>query len=135
MDTATVERGMHIGGVTFGTFLVDLLFIFLFIMWIWLAITVMLDLFRRHDVSGVAKAMWVILIVVFPYIGIFIYLLTQSGGMARRNAQQAEAARDQLRSIVGFSVADEIAKLDKLKAEGGISEAEFKTLRGRLVAG
>lgn len=134
LDTATIEHGAHIGGVTFGTFFVDLLLIFLFVMWIWLAITVLLDLFRRQDVSGVAKALWVILIVVFPYVGIFIYLLTQSGGMAQRSARQAEAARDQLRSIVGFSVADEIAKLDKLKAEGGLSESEYKTLRGRLIA-
>lgn len=133
MDTQTVEGAVHLGGMTFGTFLMDLLFIFFFVIWIWLAITVMLDLFRRHDVSGLAKVLWVALIVVFPYIGVFIYLLTQSGGMAERGAQQAAHARDELRRVVGFSVADEIAKLEALKAAGTISDAEYQKLRARLV--
>lgn len=133
MENETIEQAVHLGGMTFGTFLFDMIFIFIFVLWIWLAITVMLDLFRRHDVSGVAKVLWVALIVVFPYLGVFIYLLTQSGGMAERNAQQAVAARDELRRVVGFSVADEIQKLDGLKASGAITDAEYQKLRARLI--
>lgn len=133
MEAETIAEATHLGGMTFGTFLMDLLFIFFFVIWIWLAITVMLDLFRRHDVSGVAKVLWVALIVIFPYLGVFIYLITQSGGMAERSAQQAASARDELRRVVGFSVADELTKLEALKAAGTITDAEYQKLRARLV--
>jgi len=133
METEIVTRGTHLGGMSFGTFLLDMIFIVIFVMWIWLAITVMLDLFRRHDVSGLAKVLWVGFIVILPYLGVFAYLLTQSGGMAERNAERMAEARDELRRVVGFSAADEIAKLDALKASGSISEAEYATLRARLI--
>ena len=120
--------------MTFMTFLLDVLIIFVFIMWFWLLITVMSDLFRRDDVGGFAKVIWVIFLVLLPYIGVFAYLLTQGQGMAKRNMAQAEAARDQLRSIVGFSAADEIEKLDKLKAAGSITADEYASMRGRLLA-
>ncbi len=120
--------------MTFMTFLLDVLIIFVFIMWFWLLITVMADLFRRHDVGGFAKVIWVIFLVLLPYIGVFAYLLTQGSGMAKRNMAQAQEARDQLRSIVGFSAADEIEKLDKLKAAGTITAEEYAGLRSRLVS-
>jgi uncharacterized membrane protein len=133
MEENVVETGRHFGGLTFGTFLLDALFIFFFVVWFWILIRVMMDLFRRSDISGFAKILWVIFMVVLPYIGIFAYLLTQGWGMADRDIQQAEQAREQLRSVVGFSAADEIEKLDRLKAAGSISEAEYKTLRARLL--
>src|SRR6476646_10818906 len=108
------------GGFTFTNFVADLFAVFMFILWFWLLITVTSDLFRRHDVSGLGKVLWVILLVVLPYIGIFAYLLTQGRGMAERNEARALHARDQLRHIVGFSAADEIAKLDQMKAAGSI---------------
>ena len=121
------------GGFTFTNFVTDMFAIFIFILWFWLLITVTGDLFRRHDVSGVAKVLWVILLVVLPYIGIFAYLLTQGRGMAERNQARAREAREELRHIVGFSAADEIEKLDRLKASGSISEKEYTQLRTRLV--
>ena len=124
---------MHLGNVSFGNFLLDILFIVFFVVWFWMIITVMVDLFRRHDLSGWAKVIWVIFLVVLPYIGVFAYLVTQSGSMARRSAEQAEEAREQLRKVVGFSVADEIEKLDRLKASGSLSETEYKALRAKLV--
>ena len=90
-------------------------------------------MFRRHDISGWIKAIWVIAVIVFPYITVLAYLIFQSRGMAERNVQQAQQARDDLRRVVGFSVADEIEKLDRLKKAGSISEAEFAQLRARLV--
>jgi hypothetical protein len=120
-------------GFTFTNFVTDVFAIFIFVLWFWLFITVASDLFRRHDVSGFAKVMWVIFLILLPYIGIFAYLLTQGRGMAERNQAQAKQAQDDLRRIVGFSAADEIEKLDKLKAAGSISEQEYKTLRARIV--
>jgi hypothetical protein len=120
-------------GFTYRNFLMDVLAIFVFIVWFWLLITVFGDLFRRHDISGWIKAIWVIALIVFPYIAVLAYLIFQGRGMAERNMQQAQQARDELRRVVGFSVADEIQKLDGLKKVGSISDAEFARLRARLV--
>ena len=120
-------------GFTFRNFLMDALAIFVFIVWFWLLITVASDLFRRHDISGWVKALWVIVLVVAPYIGVFAYLIFQGRGMAERNAQQAQEVREELRRVVGFSAADEIEKLDRLKKAGSISDAEFARLRAKLV--
>lgn len=120
-------------GFTFRNFLVDAFAIFMFLVWIWLLITVFSDLFRRHDVSGIIKVCWVILLIALPYIGIFAYILTQSRGMAERSEAQVKQARDNLRQVVGFSVADEFEKLNRLKAAGTISDQEYGRLRARLV--
>jgi hypothetical protein len=120
-------------GFTYRNFLLDVLTIFFFIVWFWLLITVASDLFRRHDISGWVKAIWVIGWIVFPFIFMLAYLIFQGRGMAERNVQQARQARDELRSAVGFSVADEIEKLGRLKQAGSISDAEFARLRTRLV--
>ncbi len=121
-------------GFTFRNFVVDAITIFVFIVWFWLLITVASDLFRRHDISGWAKALWVIILIVAPYIGVFAYLIFQGGGMTERNVQQAQEAREELRRVVGFSAADEIEKLDRLKKTGSISEVEFARLRAKLVS-
>ena len=120
-------------GFTFRNFLLDALAIFVFIVWFWLLITVAADLFRRHDISGWIKAIWVISWIVFPYLGVLAYLIFQGRGMAERNVQQAQQARDELRRVVGFSAADEIEKLDRLKKAESISDAEFSRLRAQLV--
>jgi hypothetical protein len=120
-------------GFTYRNFLIDALAIFVFIVWFWLLITVAADLFRRHDISGWIKALWVIAWVVFPYLGVLAYLIFQGRSMAERNVQQVQQTRDDLRRAVGFSVADEIEKLDWLKQAGSISDAEFTQLRARLV--
>jgi predicted membrane channel-forming protein YqfA (hemolysin III family) len=121
------------GGFTFSNFLADLLSIFIFVLWFWLLITVFGDLFRRHDISGWAKAIWVIVLIVFPYLGIFIYLITQHRGMAERQSQRVEQAREDMRHFVGFSVADELEKLERLKNSNVISNEEYARLRARAV--
>jgi hypothetical protein len=120
-------------GFTYRNFLMDAVSIFAFVVWFWLLIVIYGDLFRRHDISGWGKAVWVLALVVTSYLGIFVYLITQGRGMAERNQQQAKQARDELRSIVGFSVADEITKLDQLKKSGSITEDEYGRLRAKLV--
>ncbi len=120
------------GGFTFSNFLADVLSIFIFVLWFWLLITVFGDLFRRHDISGWAKAVWVIVLILFPYLGILIYLISQHGGLAERS-QRVQQARDELRHVVGFSVADELEKLERLKNSGTISNGEYSRLRARAV--
>ena len=120
-------------GFTYRNFLMDALAIFVFVVWFWLLITVFADLFRRHDISGWIKAIWVIALIVFPYIAVLAYLIFQGRGMTERNVQQAQQTRDEPRRVVGFSAADEIEKLDRLKKAGSISDVEFARLRARLV--
>jgi hypothetical protein len=120
-------------GLTYRNFLLDVLGIFVFVVWFWLLITVAADLFRRHDISGWGKALWVIAWIVLPYIAVLAYLIFQGRGMAERNAQRAEQARDELRRVVGFSAADEIEKLDRLRKVGSITDVEFARMRARLV--
>jgi hypothetical protein len=121
------------GGFTFTNFITDLLAIFLFFLWFWLLVVVASDLFRRHDLSGFSKVLWVILLILLPYLGIFVYLITQGHGMAERNQERARQARDELRQFVGYSPADEIEKLEQLKSAGKISEQEYGRLRARIV--
>ena len=121
------------GGFSFANFLTDVLAVFVFVVWFWLLITVYADLFRRHDISGWGKALWVIVVLVVPYFGVFAYLISQGRGMAERNSLQAQQARDELRRVVGFSAADEIAKLDQLKKSGAITGDEYGRLRAKLV--
>ena len=121
------------GGYTYSNFLMNVIAIFAFVVWFWLLVVIYGDLFRRHDISGWGKALWVIALVLFSYFGILAYLITQGSGMAERNAQQAQQARDELRRVVGYSAADEITKLDQLKKSGSITDDEFRRLRAKLV--
>ncbi len=121
------------GGFSFTNFLVDVLAIFVFVVWFWLLITIISDLIGRHDISGWGKALWIIVLIIVPYISILAYLIFQARGMAERRSAQAQRARDELRQVVGFSVADELQKLDSLKKSGSITDQEFSRLRAKLV--
>jgi len=121
------------GGFTFPNFVTDVFSVFLFVLWFWLLVIVAGDLFRRRDVSGWGKVIWVIFLIVLPYIGIFAYLLTQGGGMAERNEARARDARDELRQMVGFSYADELEKLERLKKANTITDQEYTRLRARVM--
>ena len=116
-----------------GEFLLWLVWIFLFVIWFWLLITIFADIFRRHDISGWVKAAWIIFVIVLPFLGILIYLITQSHGIAERNMKQAQAEQEQLRQIVGTSSADELMKLDQLKANGSITEDEYRKMRAKVI--
>jgi Phospholipase_D-nuclease N-terminal len=118
---------------TFGDVLLAVIYIFGWVILFWLIITVFADLFSRHDVSGWVKALWVIFVILFPFLGVLVYLITQHAGMAERSTRRADQARDELRQTVGFSVADELEKFDRMKNEGRISEEEYQRLRARLV--
>jgi putative oligomerization/nucleic acid binding protein/phospholipase D-like protein len=122
----------------FGSFLWDALLVFAWIIWFWLLITVFSDLFRRHDISGWAKAAWIVFVIVLPYIGVLIYLIAEHQGMAERNTRQAQAAQTQLDSYVQ-SVAgqndptEQIAKAKSLLDSGAITQAEFDQLKTKAL--
>ena len=121
------------GGFSFANFLADVVTVFVFVVWFWLLITVAGDLLRRDDTTGWHKALWVIILIGFPYIGVFAYLVSQGRGIAERNLRRTQEASDGLRRALGFSVADEIEKLQRLKTAGSINEGEFARLRAKLV--
>jgi hypothetical protein len=118
---------------TLWSFIVTMGVIFLFVMWLWLLITIYSDVFRRKDIGGFGKFLWVVFLLLVPLLGAFFYIITQSGGMAERQAAQVAKAQEDLRSFVGYSAADELAKLDAMKADGRLSEAEYQTLRARVI--
>jgi len=120
---------------TFPNFLIDVFSIFIFVIWMWLLITIALDLFRRTDTGGIVKVLWVIFLIILPYIGAFIYIITQGRGMAERNRQRLQGVHDEIRRIAGFSPADELDKLTKLRSTSVISDAEYQTLRSRIING
>ena len=121
------------GGFTFSNFLIDVLTIFAFVVWFWLVITIFADLFRGPDISGWAKALWVLFVILTSYIGVIVYLITQGRGMTERNARQAQVARDELRRVVGSVSPTRSESLIGSGKAGSITESEFARLRARLV--
>jgi hypothetical protein len=116
-----------------------MLWFFLFFIWIWLLIMVFSDLFRSHDLGGWGKAAWCIGIIIFPYLGVFIYLLARGGKMhehavAAAQAQDA-AARAYIQQAAGSapSASDELSRLADLKSQGVIDDAEFERLKAKVV--
>jgi hypothetical protein len=122
-------------GQVFWSFLV----FFFWIIWIWLAITVFVDIFRSRDLSGVGKALWVLFVVLVPYIGVLAYLLIRGGKMHERAVEAAQAQDKAFREYVrdasgnGQSAADELNRLADLKQRGVITDAEFDRLKARTV--
>jgi hypothetical protein len=110
---------------------------FLFVIWIWILITVFVDIFRRKDTSGFSKALWIIFVIVLPYLGVLIYLIANHDGMADRNMAQMQRQQEQtdayIKSVAGGSAA-EIEKAKGLLDSGAITQAEFDTLKQKARA-
>jgi len=117
----------------FGDFMLGVLWIFFFVIWIWLLITVFGDVFRRHDIGGGVKTLWVLFVLFLPYLGVFIYLISQGHGMAERAQQAQSAAVDQMKQQMGYSVAEELEKLDALHQKGSLTDAEYQQLRAKVL--
>ena len=115
---------------------------FLWVLWFWLLITVFIDMFRRDDMSGWMKALWVVFVIVLPYIGVLIYLIANGRHMAERNARDAQAAQaqidDRIRTVAssgnGSGPAGEIEKASQLLANGTITQAEFDAIKQKALA-
>lgn len=115
---------------------------FMFVIWFWLLLTVFADLFRDHELSGGVKALWVIFVVLIPFLGILVYLIVRGHGMADRAAKAQARAQEhmnaQIRAVAGTpaggSSADQIAQTKALLDSGAIDQAEFDTLKARALA-
>jgi len=124
-----------------GQVLWSMIWFTLFFIWIWLLVVVFSDIFRSHDLGGWTKAIWVIFIIVLPYLGVFVYLIARGHKMQEHAVeaakQQDEMMRSYVQSAVGTtaSTADEIAKLADLRAAGTLTDAEFEAQKARLLAG
>ncbi len=110
---------------------------FLFIIWIWILITVFADVFRRKDIGGGTKALWIIFVIVVPYLGVLVYLIANHDGMADRNIQQVqkqqEATDAYIKSVAG-GAAGEIEKAKGLLDSGAITQAEFDSIKAKALA-
>ncbi len=118
----------------------DLLIFFAWVIFIWIAITVLIDVFRRHDISGWAKAAWVILVVILPWVGVLIYLIVNHNGMNERRAQDNQQAQSQfddyVRKAAGTGgAASEIEKAKQLLDSGAINQQEFDALKAKALQG
>jgi ABC-type multidrug transport system fused ATPase/permease subunit len=115
-----------------------MLYFFLFIIWIWLLITVFIDIFRSRDMGGWAKALWVIFVIILPFLGVFVYLIARGGKMHERAAaeaaQQQQAFDTYVRQAAGADTASQLSKLADLKAQGVLSDAEFEAQKAKVLA-
>jgi hypothetical protein len=112
--------------------------LFLWIIWFWLLFSVFADIFRRHDLSGLGKTAWILFAILLPYLGVFVYLITQNVGMTERNLQRARAERDRfddyVRDMAGGGAATEIDSAKRLLDSGAITQAEFDALKQKALA-
>lgn len=118
----------------------SMVWLFLWIAWIFLLFRVIADLFRSHDMSGWAKALWAIFVVLAPFLGVFIYLIVRGHSMAERDMQQAQHQEAAFRAYVqdaassGGGTAEQLSKLADLKAQGVLTDAEFEAQKAKLLS-
>jgi hypothetical protein len=117
-----------------------ILIIFAWVIWFWMLIIVIGDVFRRHDIGGLKKTIWLIFIIFLPFIGVFAYLIANSDGMAQRNAERAQAQQaqfdDYVRSTAGSGggAAAEIDRAKQLLDSGAITQEEFQAIKAKALA-
>jgi len=116
----------------------SILIFFFWVIWIWIVITVLIDIFRREDISGWGKAAWVIFVIILPWLGVLVYLIAQHDGMRERSTKQAQADKqafdDYVRDAAGGGSAAEIAKAKELLDAGTITQEEFDALKKKALA-
>jgi hypothetical protein len=114
-----------------------MLIFFLWIAWFWILITVFADIFRRHDTSGFGKVLWLIFVILVPFLGVFVYLIANHDGMTKRNIERMQGQQaqmdDYVRSVAGGGAAAEIEKAKGLLDSGAISQAEFDSIKAKAL--
>lgn len=127
-----------LAAIDFSEALLLTLQIFFFVIWIWILITILTDLFRDHELSGVGKAVWVFFLVVVPFLAALVYLIVRGGGMRERAVQAQAEAKHQVDSYIReqahVSPADELHKLQELKEKGALTAEEFDRAKAKLLA-
>ena len=130
-----VASDWHVGEVFW-----SMLWFTMFFLWIWLLVVVFSDIFRSHDLNGWVKALWVLFVIVTPFLGVLVYLIARGHKMSEHALEAAQAqdtaARQYIQSVTGSSgsAADELSKLANLKSQGVISDAEYESLKAKVLA-
>ncbi|HEY1854133.1 MAG TPA: SHOCT domain-containing protein [Solirubrobacterales bacterium] len=129
---------LPLADISFGDVLLLALEIFFFVVWIWILITILTDLFRDHETSGWGKALWVLFLVFIPFLTALVYLIARGGGMRDRTIKaQADAKKhfdEYVREQAHTTPADELHKLNELKEKGALSDDEFQQAKQKLLA-
>jgi hypothetical protein len=129
---------LPLADISFGELLLVALEIFFFVVWIWILITILTDLFRDHETSGWAKALWVLFLVFIPFLTALVYLIVRGSGMRDRTIKaQADAKKhfdEYIRTEAHATPADELHKLNELKEKGALSDEEFQKAKEKLLA-
>jgi hypothetical protein len=129
---------MPLADISLGQGLLLIFEVFFFVIWIWILITILNDLFRDHETSGAAKAAWVLFLVFIPFLTALIYLIVRGGGMRERALKAQADAKHHFDSYVreqaDRSPADELHKLNELKEKGALSSEEFDRAKAKLLA-
>jgi hypothetical protein len=134
---------MLLANYTFLDVMWSMFIFFLWIIWFWLLFTVFVDVFRRHDIHGGKKTLWLIFVIILPFLGVFIYIITQNDGMTQRNLDRAQAQRSQFDQYVrdtassgggGGGAAADIADAKQLLDQGAITQDEFEALKRKALA-
>jgi hypothetical protein len=130
---------MALADISFWEGLLSIFEFFLLFAWIWILITVIMDLFRDHKLSGVAKAVWVFFLVFLPFLGVLLYLIVRGNGMRDRTIKEQADVKEHFDSYVreqahAGSPADELHKLNDLKDKGALSPEEFEKAKAKLLA-
>jgi hypothetical protein len=112
----------------------SILWFTLFFIWIWLLIDVFADIFRSSDLSGWSKALWTIFVIVLPYLGVFVYLIARGHKMHEHAEDDVRAQQDYIRTVASSSPADQLAKAAELKEQGIIDDAEFATMKAKILS-
>ena len=124
---------------TFGFFDIfwSIFWLFLMLAWIWVVISVLADVFRSRDIGGVVKALWVLFIILIPWLGVLAYIIVRGDQMHENQIESAkqfqDAQREYIRRLAGTSPAAELEKLAALKAQGVLTEEEFATQKARIL--
>ena len=116
----------------------SMIIFFAFIIWIWLLITVFADVFRRRDIGGGMKAIWIIFVILLPYLGVLVYLIAEHQGMADRNMAQMQQVKEQQDAYIktvaaSSSPTDQIAQAKQLLDSGAITQAEFDSIKAKAL--
>ena len=137
LEVAMVVADVHLSDLIWTT-----IWIFFLIMFIWVFIVIVSDLFRDHKLSGWAKAVWVVALIIFPLFGSLVYLIARGQGMAERSAAEQQQARAEFDSYVrstaassGTGPVDDLTRLADLRNNGTISDAEFESMKARITGG
>jgi Phospholipase_D-nuclease N-terminal/Short C-terminal domain len=133
-----MEEMTVLAAYSFGQVMWSMFVFFMWILWFWLLFTVFGDLFSRHDIGGWAKAGWTVLVIILPFLGVFIYLIAEGKSMGERAAARSQAAQtemdDYVRSVASTGPSEQIAKGKELLDSGAITQAEYDQIKSKALA-